>query len=240
MSKSALLYWSFIVAALLAIVGIPWLVHSKGPEAVTGWRGMVSPGPLSPAHQMLEGKCSSCHTPHKGVEARNCLTCHAGNDFADQQSARFHASANECTSCHVEHDGGKSIAKMDHDLLLKHRLWASRPEEVFQHPVTSDPLKALNCASCHANRDPHQGMFGQTCASCHKLDSWSVAEFRHPVPTNRECAQCHKPPPSHLMEHFKMVSQAQAKKKARVDQCFACHMTDSWNNIRGKGFYDHH
>ena len=31
-----------MVAALLAIVGIPWLVHSKGPEAVTGWRGMVS------------------------------------------------------------------------------------------------------------------------------------------------------------------------------------------------------
>ena len=70
--------------------------------------------------------------------------------------------------------------------------------------------------------------------------AWGVAEFRHPAPTNRECAQCHKPPPSHFMEHFKMVSQARAGRKARVDQCSTCHTTDSWNNIRGKGMIDHH
>ena len=235
-----LLYASFVAAALLAVVIIPWLVHSRGSEAVPGWRGMVNPGPLSPAHEMLEGKCSSCHTPHKGVEAKNCLTCHAGEDFADQQSAKFHATATQCTSCHVEHDAGKSIVKMDHAVLLMHQKWARAADERRKSPTSSDPMKALNCVSCHSNRDPHAGLFGKTCSTCHSVDSWAINEFRHPVPTNRECAQCHKPPPSHLMEHFRMVSQAQAKKQARVDQCYACHTTDSWNNIRGKGFYDHH
>jgi uncharacterized membrane protein len=34
------------------------------------------------------------------------------------------------------------------------------------------------------------------------------------------------------MEHFSMVSQRAAGSKARVDQCYACHATDSFNNIR--------
>lgn len=238
--RANLLYIAFIAAALIAAVGIPWLIHSRGSESVSGWPAMVNPGPLSAAHRFLEGKCATCHTPHKGVEAKNCLTCHSGQDFADQQSARFHAEAKQCTTCHVEHDGGKSIVRMDHDVLLMHRLWASQAEGKMRDAGSTDPAKALNCASCHSNRDPHRGLFGQTCSTCHSLETWSVTEFRHPVPTNRECAQCHKPPPSHLMEHFEMVSQAQARKSARVDQCYSCHAPDSWNNIRGKGFYDHH
>jgi hypothetical protein len=238
--RQHLVYLAFLIASLAVVLAVPWYVQRQQVKAQSTWAGLVNPGPLSAAHQMLEGKCASCHTPVKGVESKNCLTCHAGNDFADQQSARFHAIATECSSCHIEHDGGKSIVKMDHDLLTKHRLWASRAGRNPAHPQSSDPLKALNCASCHSNRDPHGGLFGSTCSTCHSTERWTVGDFRHPVPTNRECSQCHKPPPSHLMEHFEMVSQAHAQKRARVDQCYACHMTDSWNNIRGKGMYDHH
>jgi hypothetical protein len=42
------------------------------------------------------------------------------------------------------------------------------------------------------------------------------------------------------MEHFSMVSQRAAGSKARVEQCYACHTTDSFNNIRRRGWYDHH
>jgi hypothetical protein len=205
------------------------------------WRALVAPGPLSPAHRMLEGKCQSCHTPLKGVEAKNCLACHGGNDFGDLQSARFHAVAKNCTGCHVEHDGGRSIVKMDHALLMQHRLWAAEMAIKKGAKATSrDPLRSLNCQSCHSNRDPHQGLFTQSCSTCHSLESWSVPEFRHPTSSSRDCASCHKPPPSHLMEHFRMVSQRAAAKQARVDQCQACHTTDSWNNIRARGIYDHH
>ncbi len=37
-----------------------------------------------------------------------------------------------------------------------------------------------------------------------------------------------------------MMSQRIAKEKAPVEQCVACHTTDSWNNIRDVGWYDHH
>ena len=42
------------------------------------------------------------------------------------------------------------------------------------------------------------------------------------------------------MMHFSMVSQSIAGRKARVEQCYACHATDAWNNIRGRGYYKHH
>jgi hypothetical protein len=239
--RLSIIYAVVVGLALAAAVGVPLLLHFKGSESVVGWQAMVSPGPLSRGHAELENNCKACHTPHKGVEAKNCLTCHAGENFADQQAVQFHAEAKQCTGCHVEHEGGKAIVRMDHDLLLKHQLWAGGSTWSGAATVhRSIPEKALNCASCHSNRDPHAGLFGKTCSSCHSVESWAVAEFRHPPPASRECSQCHKPPPSHLMEHFRMVSQAQARSKARVDQCFSCHTTDSWNNIRGKGFYDHH
>jgi hypothetical protein len=43
------------------------------------------------------------------------------------------------------------------------------------------------------------------------------------------------------MEHFAMVSKRVAlKPDARVEQCFLCHLTTSWNDIRGVGYYKHH
>ena len=41
------------------------------------WQHMVMPGELSQAHASLENNCASCHTPVKGVEAKNCIVCHA-------------------------------------------------------------------------------------------------------------------------------------------------------------------
>jgi hypothetical protein len=43
--------------------------------------------------------------------------------------------------------------------------------------------------------------------------------------------------PSHYMLHFLMVSRSVAQEPdARVDQCFACHQTTSWNDIRQTGW----
>jgi len=43
------------------------------------------------------------------------------------------------------------------------------------------------------------------------------------------------------MEHFKMISARVARQpQARVEQCFACHQTTSWNDIKGVGWYKHH
>jgi len=99
----------------------------------------------------------------------------------------------------------------------------------------------LNCASCHSTKDRHVKLFGQDCAQCHTTAKWTIPEFRHPSPTSKECAQCHQAPPSHYMMHFKMISMSIARmEKAEVNQCFLCHQTTSWNDIKGVGFYKHH
>jgi len=43
------------------------------------------------------------------------------------------------------------------------------------------------------------------------------------------------------MGHFKMISARVADKPhARVEQCGKCHQTNSWNDIKRVGWYDHH
>jgi hypothetical protein len=70
---------------------------------------------------------------------------------------------------------------------------------------------------------------------------WTIPEFRHPSPRSTDCVQCHQAPPSHYMEHFHMVSARVAgKPHAQVSQCYQCHQTTSWNDIRGVGWYKHH
>jgi hypothetical protein len=109
------------------------------------------------------------------------------------------------------------------------------------HPRVTSREVALDCASCHGTKDKHQTLFGKDCASCHATASWTISEFQHPSPRSVDCVQCHQAPPSHYMMHFQMVSQRVARATdARVDQCFKCHQTTSWNDVRGVGWYKHH
>jgi len=106
----------------------------------------------------------------------------------------------------------------------------------------NDPTNSrLNCAVCHQTKDVHRGLFGTSCIQCHNTDKWTIAEFRHPLPTSTSCVQCHQAPPSHYMMHFKMISMPIARQeRAAVNQCYLCHQTTSWNDIKGAGFYKHH
>jgi len=109
------------------------------------------------------------------------------------------------------------------------------------HSSSGDEGKLLNCVTCHATKDRHQQLFGKSCAQCHALDTWSIAEFSHPSVRSTECAQCHKAPPSHGMMHFSMISKPLAgQHKAQVNQCYLCHQTTTWNDIKGSGWLKHH
>lgn len=235
MRWTAILYGAVGSAAVVAGLLIPWLVHSQGSAGVPGWQSLVNPGPLSQAHGFLRGDCEACHVPHEGVEAKRCLTCHAATNFATKASTRFHAEATTCANCHAEHLGRSKPTHMDHSMLLDPGAWS---------PARNLKIRAgtagLDCAACHADRDAHQGLMGSRCVQCHVTESWRISAFQHPPSASTECVECHRPPPSHSMMHFEMVSQRVAGKRARIDQCFACHATDDWNNIRGVGRYDHH
>ncbi|GAA5483972.1 hypothetical protein [Haloferula sargassicola] len=240
----------------------------EGITSAAAWQRMANPGTLSEAHAFLDHNCNACHTPVKGAEATNCIVCHANDhDILQRQPTAFHADVGNCRDCHSEHRGRHAeITKMEHDVLAdigrKQLEQAASPDSEsaallewlkkaadspdatssnFVHPALTANERTLNCATCHQNDDRHFGLFGQDCSSCHETARWSLPEFRHPPASSKDCAQCHQPPPSHYMMHFNMISKKVAGiEHADVSQCFLCHQTTSWPDIRGVGWYKHH
>ncbi|MBX9767570.1 MAG: hypothetical protein K2X47_09900 [Bdellovibrionales bacterium] len=236
MSRSKIL-----IGAIIVLVGIVfWLTvpRLRDFQRTHPMSELFAPGQLSHAHKFLQNQCTSCHIPNQGVSSLGCITCHANNqNLLQRRSSAFHSSIKSCKECHQEHRGGsKPPLSMDHLALAK--LGAKAQENIS----SKTPLiSALSCVNCHATRDKHQGQFGTSCLNCHTTFSWSIAQYRHPSPNSRDCAQCHLPPPSHNMMHFKMISMKVAgKETAKVNQCFLCHQTTSWNDIKGVGWYKHH
>jgi hypothetical protein len=218
------------------------------------WQSQVMPGKLSAAHAQSETNCATCHTPVQGVDETKCIGCHANNEsLLRRQPTAFHANISNCSACHIEHQGANAnLRLMNHEALAQigvNTLPAGT--NVFDqtnNPLSTEinslisPLEArLDCASCHATKDKHFGLFGQNCASCHATTQWTIPSFQHPSPRSTDCAQCHQAPPSHYMGHFEMVSKKIARQEhAQVNQCYICHQTTSWNDILGVGFYKHH
>ena len=234
---------------------------------LAGWFGvrhpvtvqrMVSPGPLSAKHAFLGASCASCHTPGVGVERAACVVCHANDSrLLGRQPTAFHATVASCSGCHVEHDATRSRPiVMNHELLATLGTVGARRDTTAlsfprsslesetkggQFPLLRRGEERLDCASCHATKDPHRELFGRDCATCHATASWNIPRFQHPSSRSVMCVQCHQAPPSHYMEHFRMVSRVVARQPdARVEQCYSCHQTTAWNDIVGVGWYKHH
>ena len=243
----------------VGLVAASGLLPARWKRAST-WQQMSSPGLLSGAHAFLKENCAACHTPNKGVQGVNCIACHANNAaLLQRQPTAFHADIATCTPCHIEHMGEHIPTKMDH-VALAHiglsRLEQGNPSDpqsrrIRQHlnenrllteNANISALEAtLNCATCHATKDRHRGFFGNDCASCHAVAKWTIPGFRHPSPNSQDCVQCHQAPPSHTMMHFTMISASVARQPgAKVNQCYKCHQTTVWNDIRGVGWYKYH
>ncbi len=253
----------FILWIALIIVGMvaATLAIMHYPTAQSAAQLAVIPGTLSKPHAFLENNCVACHTPSKGVEAKNCIVCHADNiAILQRQPSAFHADITSCVPCHTEHQGPVArTTKMDHaalaDIGLKQITttraddpalvalvaWLKEGDAPPQNPHLQRSEALLNCVVCHQTKDKHVGLFGTDCASCHGTTKWTLAEFRHPSASSQSCSQCHQAPPSHYMMHFKMIDQAICNQpNAKVNQCFLCHQTTAWNDIRGVGYYKHH
>ena len=256
------------MALLIAGVAAATLSVLHFPRAQVAAQWAVRPGELSQPHAFLENNCAACHTAVKGVEAQNCIVCHADNkSLLQRQPSAFHATIGECASCHLEHQGRvPRTTRMDHEALT--RIAERKVAREAVNPAAGNPGKdalawilsqtqkpganpnyphltpaegVLNCAVCHSTKDPHRELFGNDCATCHGTSKWTIPEFRHPSSASQSCAQCHQAPPSHYMMHFQMISMKTAGvEKAEVNQCFLCHQTTSWNDIKGVGFYKHH
>ncbi len=268
-----LIVLGFIILAFISV----FLLRDSSLRKVATWQQQVSPGQLSTAHSFLQDNCAACHTPVEGVQAVNCIVCHANNrDLLERQPTAFHANIQSCSACHVEHQGiERRPTSMDHaalaDIGLRELGAAQADDEKLRtreglvnwireqdlsetsrpaHTQITAAELALNCASCHSTKDKHAGLLGQNCATCHSTGEWTIPAFQHPSPRSTDCAQCHQAPPSHYMMHFEMVDKKVAARdgtqdsecceNVKVNQCYACHQTTSWNDIKGVGFYKHH
>lgn len=250
--------WSAVSVVVLAGAAGVWaLARYTALGRAATWERQASPGDLSAAHAFLRDNCAACHTPGQGATADRCAACHADSRVLQREPTAFHATVGSCRECHPEHLGvAARPTGMDHAALAGFGL--NRPaggrdaarEQLVRalaadgggpHPRITRLEAALDCAACHGTKDRHQGLFGKDCAQCHRTDKWTVPEFRHPSAQSTDCAQCHQAPPSHYMMHFQMVSAKVAgQPHAAVRQCFVCHQTTAWNDIKGVGWFKHH
>ena len=217
MTKLALIFALFIAGSAAATLS---LLHFSRAQIAA--QRAVSPGELSQPHAFLENNCAVCHQEHQGRVSPTTDMDHVALARIGlrqiQPAAKSHDSARDDLIAWIANGAPSSAtAQLQREELL------------------------LNCAACHQTKDRHFGLFGNECAQCHGTSKWTVPAFRHPSPASQSCAQCHQAPPSHYMMHFKMISMSIARmEKAEVNQCFLCHQTTSWNDIKGVGWYKHH
>ena len=181
--------------------------------------------------------CSSCHIEHQGVERRPILMDHA---------ALAEIGLRELAADRAD---GERLRTRDG---LVNWIREQDPTEttIPAHFLITTAELALDCAICHSTKDKHMGLLGQSCATCHSTGEWTIPSFQHPSPRSTDCSQCHQAPPSHYMMHFDMVDKKIAARNntqdggccenIQVTQCYVCHQTTSWNDIKGVGFYKHH
>jgi hypothetical protein len=160
----------------------------------------ISPGPLSHAHQSLDGNtnCNSCHSFGLGERRFKCLGCHAEIRLRLANKHGFHsqvtkhlAGDQDCVRCHTEHLGPKfNIVK-----------WEPSHDD-FDHRQTGYALEGQHakvaCNRCHtashvssAERkyirmiDLNHTYVGVSpqCTTCHADE--------HRGQLDLDCARCH-------------------------------------------------
>jgi hypothetical protein len=182
--------------------------------------------------------CESCHEGNK-LEVKlpkDCYGCHADVDS--------HAGSNgrQCDDCHRATQW--SDVSFDHARDTKFALRGAHAALDCQ-TCHVQPAKVValsqDCASCHADDDPHRGQLGKACASCHGDVEWKTnVRFDHDfarfplVGKHRavECNDCHATPAFH--DANKECIECHADKDVHEGRfskdCASCHDPSTWTH----------
>jgi len=171
--------------------------------------GQISPGPLSRAHEQLEGvtHCAACHDFGGHARSFKCLECHVEiqrrlDDHAGYHTRAFRSSAGQadCTRCHMEHNGQKfALISLD--------------RENFDHAAQTGfalegKHRTIGCEKCHMAKN-----IPQVARAAIKLKNPS----RSFLGLRRECLNCHE----------------DAHRGQEGPDCARCHHQDSWKTAPG-------
>jgi len=184
---------------LLLVVFAALVALTAGSRAANA---QISPGPLSKAHQSLNGatQCNSCHQFGTATPTFKCLECH--KEIAERLSVHkgFHAllgmknpNGRDCVRCHLEHNGE------DFNLVR----WEPSLKQ-FDHKQTGyllvDKHAGVSCEKCHRPaamtpalrkliqyKDQTKSYMGlsEDCSPCHE----DVHKGTLGGPS--ECTRCH-------------------------------------------------
>jgi hypothetical protein len=226
-------------------------------------RAQFSPGPLSSAHQEIDGTrfCTRCHElgVDKGPTDARCLECHRALKARIDAGGGFHARGDRnqgCVRCHSEHNG------RDYDLMGLDRAH-------FDHAQTGYPLagkhSALACERCHrgphgflglqsacaaCHEDAHRKQLGTECGRCHGEEGWKPASgfdhnrARYPLTgahISVQCSKCHAEGRYAGLRFDDCIACHESPHTAAFESgrdCSACHETGAWSAGRAAGF-DH-
>jgi hypothetical protein len=151
--------------------------------------------------------CAACHVDeHRGQVGADCQRCHGEDAWKPARPFKHARSAYPLTGKHA-----RVACEKCHRSEPAPEGFAPTPGQVG--PVNAaavvryKPLEFKACTDCH--KDPHQGRFGERCASCHTTADWkklsSTAQerafhdkTRYPLRgahADVKCVACHGPFP---------------------------------------------
>ena len=183
-------------------------------ERKTGFHGRVR----------NRGECRSCHTDHKGRNARIVIASETTFDHAqtDYELKDAHLKV-RCADCHL---AGKKYS---------------------QAPATCD-----GCHDRDDDKKGHKGKFGIKCENCHTAKDWKTISFDHDRDTRyalrgkhrqTRCAECHPrrlyadKAPVRCNACHKKDDDRKGHKGTEGPRCQDCHFETDWKTTKNK--FDH-
>lgn len=196
-------------------------------------------------YQLLGGHskiaCNDCHVdPVFEVQlTTSCDSCHLEEDPHELSLGR------RCEDCHTEVNWQDPVF-FDHDftgfpLLGKH----TEPECDGCHATQAFAEVKAECASCHAEEDPHRGFFPQSCNGCHNPVGWDMWTFDHDTQTafalngahtDVLCADCHRASLQKMTTNSASCGNCHRADDIHDDEfgtdCGRCHTAESFQEVR--------
>ncbi|MFT3893546.1 MAG: cytochrome c3 family protein [Anaerolineales bacterium] len=189
----------------------------------------------------LAVSCEGCHAGVHSVDeykktAQDCASCHTKDDPHDG------TLGNDCASCHTPEDW--KAVHFDHNRSV-FKLTAAHINVACSDCHTNNLFKGtpMDCFSCHKGDDPHKGLLGQTCESCHQATTWKDVKFDHSQSSFHlvgkhigvPCESCHKD----LLFKGTPMDCASCHKDPHAGQmgrnCTDCHNPSDWKDVH----FDH-
>jgi len=183
-------------------------------ERKTGFHGRIK----------NRGECRSCHTDHKGRDARIVIASESTFDHAQTDYALKDAHLKvRCANCHM-------VGKKYREAL-----------------TTCD-----GCHNKDDNKKGHKGKFGIKCENCHTAKDWKTIWFEHDRDTKyalrgkhrqTRCVECH--PRRLYADKVSLLCNACHKKDddkkghkgKEGPRCQDCHFETDWKTTKNK--FDH-